>query len=610
MKIGIYFGCFIPLHIGHIKLINQALEENEKVILGICGYKDDRGKDFVPFNDRINLITKEYNDNSRIILSIVDDKKIGLTGKFDEISWKIWADEFFTNANMNPNDTNVYTWYTGEPNYIEELSKVFPNHKFKLIDRQICRVSGTEIRKNPDKHIKEISPRYVEYLKNSNKLKKEVNVMENSNVMENKINTALNLRLPRIINFLTENDMYKYSMGQAILHQFSDYETGWSFKCRNKDVVFTDEMVQEIKNQIKAYCELSYTEEELEYLSTLRWIKKSYISFLRLWHPRYEDFKITREGKCGLSIETEGSWLNTSMYEIPVLAIVNEVYFKMAYNYDELIASFKERLDEKYDAIRNGKYYLEAFSEFGLRRRLSAEAQEMVVAKFKHLNDTMHSPSKFVGTSNVYLAKKYGVTPVGTMAHEFIMCVGQGNIDNNPASSNKYAMKAWREEYGTDNGTYLTDAIGTELFGLDFDEENASVFSGVRHDSGDPIKWGEYILSLYDNLNIDATTKTLLFSDSLNFEKAAMIGQHFKNRCKVAFGIGTYLSNDTFANPLNIVMKVTTCNGHAVAKLSDTPGKGMCKDIEWIEYLLNCINWRRKHAGLKTIDIAPAKFLA
>lgn len=436
--------------------------------------------------------------------------------------------------------------------------------------------------------------------------------MENMNTfeIENKINAALDLKLPRIINFLTENDLYKYSMGQVILHQFSDYETGWSFKCRNEDVVFTDEMVQEIKNQIKAYCELTYTEKELEYLSKIRWIKKSYISFLRLWRPRYEDFKITREGKNGLSIETNGTWLNTSMYEIPVLAIVNEVFFRMQYNYEELIVDFKERLDKKYEDLKNGKYYLAAFSEFGLRRRLSAEAQDMVVDKFKHLNDTMQSPSKFVGTSNVYLAMKHGVQPVGTMAHEFIMCVGQGDIYKNPAGSNRYAMDSWRLEYGLDNGTYLTDAIGTVQFAMDFTEDDANAFSGLRHDSGDAFEWGEYVLGLYDKLKIDAKTKTLLFSDSLNFEKADKLCMHFKNRCKVAFGIGTFLSNDTFATPLNIVMKVTTCNGHAVAKISDTPGKGMCKDIEWIKYLLNCINLRRYLAGLKLITINPVKYLA
>ena len=209
------------------------------------------------------------------------------------------------------------------------------------------------------------------------------------------------MKLEPIISSLLETDMYKFSMGQAIYHQFSDYKTTWSFKCRNKDVHFTAEMVQEIKEQIRAYCSLRFTEEELEYLHNIKWIKGSYVDFLRLWQPRYEDFEITDNAECGLSIETRGTWLNTSMYEIPALAIVNEVYFRMKYDYDELLKSFKEKLDYKYDQLHSGKWYAGTFSELGLRRRLSAEAQEMLVAKFSHLNDTAHCASTFVGTSNV-----------------------------------------------------------------------------------------------------------------------------------------------------------------------------------------------------------------
>ena len=148
--------------------------------------------------------------------------------------------------------------------------------------------------------------------------------------------------MEQIINSLLENDLYKFSMGQVIYHQFSDYKTTWDFKCRNKDVYFTSEMVEEIKEQIKLYCNLRFTENELEYLHSIKWLKGSYVDFLRLWQPRYEDFEITTDADCGLTIETKGTWLNTSMYEIPTLAIVNEVYFRMAYDYDELFESFKK----------------------------------------------------------------------------------------------------------------------------------------------------------------------------------------------------------------------------------------------------------------------------
>ena len=393
----------------------------------------------------------------------------------------------------------------------------------------------------------------------------------------------------QIINSLLETDLYKFSMGQAIYHQFPSYKTTWTFKCRNKDVKFTPEMVEEITNQIKSYCDLRFTEDELQYLDNIKWFKGSYIDFLRLWRPRFEDFEISTNAECGLSIETKGTWLNTSMYEIPTLAIVNEVYFKMAYNYDELINQFKRKLDEKYNWLKTNKYYVGTFSEFGLRRRLSTEAQEYAVEKFAHLNDTLHSASKFIGTSNVYLAKKFNVIPVGTMAHEWIMCVGQGDHKHNPAYSNYYALRAWVKEYGVLNGTALTDAITTDCFLKDFD---LTLFSGVRHDSGDPIEWGEKMIKHYESLGIDPKTKTLLFSDSLNFEKADNIFRHFNGRTKVAFGIGTYIANDTDVPALNIVMKTTACNGQDVAKISDTPGKGMCKNPEYVDYLQRAINWR------------------
>lgn len=402
------------------------------------------------------------------------------------------------------------------------------------------------------------------------------------------------MRLHQIITSLLETDMYKFSMGQAIYHQFSDYKTTWSFKCRNKDVQFTSEMVEEIRAQIQAYCKLRFTEDELQYLDNIKWIKGSYVDFLRLWSPRYEDFTITTDGECGLSIEVAGTWLNTSMYEIPTLAIVNEVYFRMQYDYNELLDSFKERLDVKFENLKSGHWYAGTFSEFGLRRRLSAEAQSLVVEKFYHLNDTKHSPSRFIGTSNVYLAKKFGLTPVGTMAHEWIMCTGQGNHKHNPAYSNWYALDAWIKEYGVLNGIALTDTITTDCFLRDFQLTYATLFSGVRHDSGDPCEWGEKMINQYRKLCIDPKTKTLLFSDSLDFERADALWHHFHNDINVAFGIGTYLSNDTKVSPLNIVMKVTKCNGMDVAKISDTDGKGMCKNPEYVEYLQRCIDWRMK----------------
>lgn len=398
--------------------------------------------------------------------------------------------------------------------------------------------------------------------------------------------------MEQIINSLLETDLYKFSMGQAIYHQFPSYTTTWTFRCRNTDVRFTPEMVEEIKRQIKLYCELKFTEEELEYLGKITWFQRSYVDFLRLWHPRFEDFEIDTKSPCGLTIETKGTWLNTSMYEIPTLAIVNGVYFRMGFDYDKLLASFKERLDDKIKKLEDGTWKIGAFSEFGIRRRLSAEAQELAVSE---LAKAKLDGSLFVGTSNVYLAKKFGLKPVGTMAHEWIMCVGQGNHKHNPAYSNWYALDAWVKEYGVLNGIALTDAITTDCFLKDFQLTYATLFSGVRQDSGDPMKWGDKMIKHYESLGIDPKTKTLLFSDSLDFEKAHNINAYFNGRANVAFGIGTYVANDTDVPALNIVMKTTECNGQDVAKISDSEGKGMCKNPDYVDYLQRTIDWRMKH---------------
>lgn len=397
------------------------------------------------------------------------------------------------------------------------------------------------------------------------------------------------MKLSQIINSLLETDMYKFSMGQTIFHQFTSYKTTWTFKCRNKDVHFSEEMVEEIRQQIAAFCSLRFTEEELDYLDNITWIKGSYVDFLRLWQPRYEEFTITTDAPCGLSIEAAGTWLNTTMYEIPILAIVNEVYFRMAYDYDELLEQFKTRLSQKVEMLEKNKYRLNTFSEFGLRRRLSAQAQEIAVEALANLKDT---DSKFIGTSNVYLAKKYNLKPIGTMAHEWIMCTGQGNHKHNPAYSNWYALDAWVKEYGILNGIALTDTITTDCFLRDFQLTYATLFSGVRHDSGDPYEWGEKMIAHYKKLGIDPGTKTLLFSDSLDFEKATQIYDHFKDKVQVAFGIGTFISNDTNVPALNIVMKTTKCNGMDVAKISDIAGKGMCKNPDYVDYLNRCIEYR------------------
>lgn len=339
------------------------------------------------------------------------------------------------------------------------------------------------------------------------------------------------MKLPQIIKTPAETDMYKLSMGQAILHQFPSYEVEWTYKCRNPDVRFTPEMITEINEQIDAYCSTRFSEEELAGLSKIGWMKKDFIDWLRLWRPRREEIHVNEIDQqpedCGLTIQARGTWLNTTFYEIAILAIVNEVYFAYTYGPDAKFIECQNLTFEKFKKLENHDIYdIGQFSEFGLRRRYSGKFQDWLIGFLAEGKKTGKIPG-FVGTSNVALAMKYGVKPVGTMAHEYAMCVGQGNPKHNPAYSNWYMLESWVREYGILNGIALTDTIGTDVFLKDFQRTYATLFSGVRHDSGDPFVWGNKILRHYQKLGINPKTKTLLFSDGLDFEKATKIYKEF-----------------------------------------------------------------------------------
>ena len=336
---------------------------------------------------------------------------------------------------------------------------------------------------------------------------------------------------------------------------------------------------------MKIICTLYFTKEELDYLRSIRFIKNDYVEFLRLWHP-IRDYVETRLDDGELSVRVSGPLFSVMQFEIYLLEIINEVYFRMhpEFTYEDLLLSAKIRLEDKLLKFKNHVYDFR-FAEFGYRRRLSREWEDEVVRRFATETNNM------VGTSNVYLAMKYNLTPIGTYAHEFIQMY-QG-IDSIPlAYTNHYALKDWYDEYKGDLGTALTDTITTDLFLLDFDRAMCNNFTGVRHDSGDPYEWGEKIINHYKKYGIDPKTKTLLFSDSLNFDKAQRLYNAFRDKAKVSFGIGTFVSNDTKAEALNIVVKLQTVNGKPVAKLSDVPGKTMCRDDRYIRALTNAIEFR------------------
>ncbi|MGX8699677.1 MAG: nicotinate phosphoribosyltransferase [bacterium] len=392
------------------------------------------------------------------------------------------------------------------------------------------------------------------------------------------------MKLAPIVTSLLDTDLYKFNMDQVIFHRHTDLSGEYHFKCRTEGIRFTPEMAEEIEAQIDALCSLTFTKEELDYLRSIRFIKNDYVEFLRLWHPirDYVTVSLSEAGK--LTIVVKGPLFSAMQFEIYLLEIVNEVYFRFAYDYDTLLASARERLNRKIAAMNDDTYTF-TFAEFGCRRRLSREWQDEVVRRF------VTETKKCVGTSNVYLAMKYRVPPIGTYAHEFVQMY-QG-IDSIPlAYTNHYAMQDWYNEYKGDNGTALTDTVTTDLFLLDFDRSMVNNYTGVRHDSGDPYLWGEKLIRHYESYGVDPRTKTLLFSDSLDFDRAQGIYEYFHDRARVSFGIGTFVSNDTCVQPLNIVIKLQYVNGRPVAKLSDAEGKAMCSDREYLKYLRRSVAFR------------------
>ncbi len=392
------------------------------------------------------------------------------------------------------------------------------------------------------------------------------------------------MKLEPIVVSLLDTDLYKFNMDQVIFHKHTDLCGQYYFKCRNKGIKFTEEMVEEISAQVDHLCSLRFKKDELDYLRSIRFIKNDYVEFLRLWHPirDYVTIELKKNGE--LSIIVDGPLFSAMQFEIYLLEIVNEVYFRMAFDYEALRKSAGERLDAKIKGFNDGTYTFH-FAEFGCRRRLSREWEDVVVRRL--VTETKNC----VGTSNVYLAMKYNVTPIGTYAHEFVQMY-QG-IDSIPlAFTNHHAMNDWYDEYKGDNGTALTDTITTDLFLLDFDRSMVNNYNGVRHDSGDPYVWGEKIIAHYKKYGVDPRTKLLLFSDSLDFDRAQKLYEYFREKTKVSFGIGTFVSNDTEEDALNIVIKLQYVNGRPVAKLSDDAGKSMCRDEAFLDYLRRSVDYR------------------
>jgi nicotinate phosphoribosyltransferase len=383
---------------------------------------------------------------------------------------------------------------------------------------------------------------------------------------------------PMLIQSLLDTDLYKFTMMQVVLHHFPGAQVEYKFKCRTPGVDLRPHL-DDMKAAFADLCKLRFRDEELAYLRALRFMKSDFVDFLGLFQFNEKYLNAGYGEKPGeIDITIRGPWLHTILYEIPVLAIVSEVYFRRTQprpNFEE----GRRRLQAKIDLVRRVEPSLELrISDFGTRRRFSGAWQEEVLQTLKR-----EVPQYFAGTSNVLFAMRNALTPLGTMAHEYMQaCQALGP---RLRDSQVFAFDKWAQEYRGDLGIALSDTYGFNAFLRDFDMYFCKLFDGVRHDSGDPFDWGERMIEHYRRNRVDPKSKQLIFSDQLSFPLAIEIARRFQGRARISFGIGTNLTNDLGYEPINIVLKMTECNGQPVAKVSDAPGKTISKDAGYLAYL-------------------------
>jgi nicotinate phosphoribosyltransferase len=380
-----------------------------------------------------------------------------------------------------------------------------------------------------------------------------------------------------LIHSLLDTDLYKFTMMQVVLHHFPGAQVEYQFKCRTPGVDLASH-IDAIHAEIADLCKLRFTDAELAYLRGWRFMKSDFVDFLGLFQFNEKYIRIEPKADKGIDITIRGPWLHTILYEIPVLAIVSEMYSRRTQPNPDL-AEGRRRLKAKTDLVRTVESADDLkISDFGTRRRFSLAWQDEIIGTLKR-----EVPQYFAGTSNVLLAMKHGVTPLGTMAHEYMQaCQALGP---RLRDAQIFAFDKWAQEYRGDLGIALSDTYGMAAFLRDFDMYFCKLFDGARHDSGDPFEWGEKLIAHYHKNRVDPRSKTLVFSDQLTFPLAIEISRRFRGRARISFGIGTNLTNDLGSVPINIVIKMTECNGQPVAKVSDAPGKTISKDAGYLAYL-------------------------
>jgi nicotinate phosphoribosyltransferase len=381
-----------------------------------------------------------------------------------------------------------------------------------------------------------------------------------------------------IIRSLLDTDLYKFTMMQVVLHHFPGAQVEYRFKCRQPGVDL-QASIGAIREGIAALCSLRFTPDELAYLRRWRFFKSDFVDLLALFQldERFVDVAPLAGSATEIDIAIKGPWLHTILFEVPILAIVSEVHQRRVHPRADL-ATGRARLAAKVERINAVPDPEFRIADYGTRRRFSREWHEEVVTTLKR-----GIGPKFVGTSNVDLARRHDLTPLGTMAHEYLQACQA--VGPRLRDSQKFAFDTWAKEYRGDLGIALSDVCGMDAFLRDFDLFFCKLFDGVRHDSGDPFAWGEKLIEHYRRMRIDPRTKTMVFSDGLDIPLAIRLFERFRGRSQTAFGIGTNLTHDLGHEPLSIVIKMTRCNGQPVAKISDAPAKSMDYDPSYVAYL-------------------------
>ncbi len=373
-----------------------------------------------------------------------------------------------------------------------------------------------------------------------------------------------------IVKSLIDNDLYKFTMQQAILFgrhagvHFQSVPVTFVFINRGK-TPFPAGFDKALHAEIESMAGLQLVEKEREFLSGRRFMKPGYIDFLSGYRFNPDEVTVMQDLQGQLHVTVEGMWYRTVLWEVPLLAIISEIYFKMTSQPADL-GVVEDRAIAKSLRLREAGCF---FADFGTRRRYSREVHERTV---QGLNAPTNGIGRFTGTSNVWLAMQEGIDAIGTHAHEWFQALA---ALFGYRHANRFALEAWAAEYDGDLGIALSDTFTTDVFFSDFRRDMAKLWDGLRHDSGEPIPFAEKTIAHYESLQIDPLSKTIVFSDSLNVEKAIKLNEWCKGKIKCAFGIGTNFTNDVGGRlePLNIVIKMVRCNGMPTVKLSDVDGK-------------------------------------